>query len=120
MFARFAWNQWNWRDSEFNRQFRFPANELTELADEQLEDVPNKYQELIHSFLNSMPKDDQELFIKEVTKMHLYGMTYREIKENTGLGLDTIHKTIKKFKHDLYFYSGGDCSELAKLPVAEH
>jgi transposase len=67
-----------------------------------------------------MPKDDQELFIKEVTKMHLYGMTYREIKENTGLGLDTIHKTIKKFKHDLYFYSGGDCSELAKLPVAEH
>ena len=44
MFARFAWNQWNWRDSEFNRQFRFPANELTELADEQLEDVPNKYQ----------------------------------------------------------------------------
>jgi DNA-directed RNA polymerase specialized sigma24 family protein len=119
MFARFAWNQWNWRDSEFNRQFRFPANELTELADEQLEDVPNKYQELIHSFLNSMPKDDQELFIKEVTKMHLYGMTYREIKENTGLGLDTIHKTIKKFKHDLYFYSGGDCQEFAKLPVAE-
>jgi len=65
--------------------------------------------------LNSMPKDDQELFIKEVTKMHLYGMTYREIKENTGLGLDTIHKTIKKFKYDLYNYSGGDCESIAKL-----
>ena len=106
------------QDSEFNRQFRFPANELTELADEQIEDVPNKYQELIHSFLNSMPKDDQELFIKEVTKMHLYGMTYREIKENTGLGLDTIHKTIKKFKYDLYNYSGGDCEVVTKLWVA--
>ena len=47
--------------------------------------------------------------------MHLYGMTYREIKENTGLGLDTIHKTIKKFKYDLYNYSGGDCEVVTKL-----
>ena len=115
MFARFAWNQWNWKESAFNKEMRFPSNELGEIIQDESEDVPNKYQELIHSFLNSMPKDDQELFIKEVTKMHLYGMTYREIKENTGLGLDTIHKTIKKFKYDLYNYSGGDCEVVTKL-----
>jgi transposase len=67
-----------------------------------------------------MPKDDQELFIKEITKMHLYGMTYREIKKNTGLGLDTIHKTIKKFKYDLYNYRNGDGEGAPDLEPSEY
>jgi DNA-directed RNA polymerase specialized sigma24 family protein len=120
MFARFAWNQWNWKESAFNKEMRFPSNELGEMIQDESEDVPNKYQNLINTFLSTRPKDDQELFIKEVTKMHLYGMTYREIRDNTGICLDTIHKTIKKFKYDLYNYSGGDCESAAKLSTTEH
>ena len=120
MFARFCWNQYNWPGSEFNRRFRFPANELFDVANEDDEQDPNQYQELIHDFLNKMPKDDQELFIKEITKMHLYGMTYREIKKNTGLGLDTIHKTIKKFKYDLYNYRNGDGEGAPDLEPSEY
>jgi hypothetical protein len=93
---------------------------LFEIAQDESEDVPNKYQNLINTFLSTRPKDDQDLFIKEVTKMHLYGMTYREIRDNTGICLDTIHKTIKKFKYDLYNYSGGDCESIDVLPAAEH
>jgi DNA-directed RNA polymerase specialized sigma24 family protein len=120
MFARFCWNQYNWPGSEFNRQFRFPANELFEVANEDNEQDPNEYQELIHNFLNKMPKDDQELFIKEITKMHLYGMTYREIKKNTGLGLDTIHKAIKKFKYDLYNYRSSNGEGAPDLEPSEY
>jgi uncharacterized protein YerC len=113
MFARFAWNQWNWQQSEFNKTMRFPGLELIEIQDENCETIPNKYQDLMNDFINKIPKDDQELFVKEVTKMHLYGMTYREIKKNTGLHLDTIHKAIKKFKYDLHNYCGCDCSQLS-------
>ena len=120
MFARFCWNQYNWPGSEFNRQFRFPANELFDFANEDNEQDPNEYQELIHNFLNKMPKDDQELFIKEITKMHLYGMTYREIKKNTGLGLDTIHKAIKKFKYDLYNYRSSNGEGAPDLEPSEY
>jgi len=120
MFARFCWNQYNWPGSEFNRQVRFPSSELFDVANEDDEQDPNEYQELIHNFLNKMPKDDQELFIKEITKMHLYGMTYREIKKNTGLGLDTIHKTIKKFKYDLYNYRNGDGEGAPELEPSEY
>lgn len=120
MFARFCWNQYNWPGSEFNKQFRFPAEELFEVVNNEDETKTNKYQDLIHDFLNKMPKDDQEMFIKEVTKMHLYGMTYREIKKNTGLGLDIIHKTIKKFKYDLYNYSSSDCQSSPGVQVAEY
>ena len=66
MFARFAWNQWNWKESAFNKEMRFPSNELGEIIQDESEDVPNKYQNLINSFLSTRPKDDQELFIKEV------------------------------------------------------
>ena len=120
MFARFCWNQYNWPGSEFNRQFRFPANELFDVPNEDNEQDPNEYQELIHNFLNKMPKDDQELFIKEITKMHLYGMTYREIKKNTGLGLDTIHKAIKKFKYDLYNYRSSNGEGAPDLEPSEY
>jgi DNA-directed RNA polymerase specialized sigma24 family protein len=120
MFARFAWNQWNWKESAFNKEMRFPSNELGEIIQDESEDVPNKYQNLINKFLMTRPKDDQDLFIKEVTKMHLYGMTYREIRDNTGICLDTIHKTIKKFKYDLHNYCGCDCESIDIVPAAEH
>ena len=120
MFARFAWNQWNWKESAFNKEMRFPSNELGEIIQDESEDVPNKYQNLINKFLMTRPKDDQDLFIKEVTKMHLYGMTYREIRDNTGICLDTIHKTIKKFKYDLHNYCGCDCESIDIVPVTEH
>jgi uncharacterized protein YerC len=41
----------------------------------------------------------------EITKMHLMGMTYREIRNETGISLDTIHLAIKQFKHDLSDYN---------------
>ena len=46
MFARFAWNQWNWKESAFNKEMRFPSNELGEIIQDESEDVPNTYQNL--------------------------------------------------------------------------
>lgn len=119
MFARFAWNQWHWKESSFNKEMRFPQSELFDIVQDDTDDVPNQYQELMNSFINKIPKNDQELFIKEVTKMHLYGMTYREIRDNTGLHLETIHKAIKKFKYDLHNYRGGDCTVIDVVRTSE-
>jgi hypothetical protein len=66
----------------------------------------NEFSEILDAYLHSNHGDP---FIKEITKMHLCGMTFRDIKELTGISLDTIHKTIKQFKNDLHDYSGGDC-----------
>jgi len=61
----------------------------------------SKYQQILDEFMDDNSENDQILFCKEITKMHLCGMTYREIRSLTGISLDTIHKAIKKFKNDL-------------------
>jgi len=60
-----------------------------------------EYQEYLREYMERESTDDQELFIKEVTRMHLYGMTYRDIRSQTGLSLRVIHSAIKQFKYDL-------------------
>ena len=47
-------------------------------------------------------------FAKRITKMHLYGMTYRDIKAETNLPLRVIHGAIKQFKNDLHFIHTGE------------
>jgi uncharacterized protein YerC len=64
-----------------------------------------KAQELLDDYLHQSPEDDQKMFTKEITKMHLMGMTYREIRTLTGISLDTIHLAIKQFKYDLSDYN---------------
>jgi DNA invertase Pin-like site-specific DNA recombinase len=61
-----------------------------------------QYQQILDAYLEQSPDNDEELFCKEITKMRLMGMTYREIKGLTGINLDTINKAINKFKYDLH------------------
>jgi len=105
VFARFAYNQWNWQKSEFWRLYRSEGEALNDLADSIEKPSENKYSEILDAYLHS---NDGDEFIKEITKMHLCGMTFREIKDLTGISLDTIHKAIKQFKNDLHIYSGGN------------
>jgi len=103
VFARYAYNQYNWRDSQFNKQYRLndPLPELYDKESDQ-EYHETEAQLLLDSYMHQSPTDDQELFTKEITKMHLMGMTYREIRNETGISLDTIHLAIKQFKNDLH------------------
>ena len=66
------------------------------------DDPEGEYQEYLREFMEKESQDDQELFIKEVTRMHLYGMTFRDIRNHTGLSLRVIHSAIKQFKYELY------------------
>jgi len=103
LFARYAYNQYNWRDSTFNKQFRL-NDPLPELYDKETDQEyhETEMQLLLDSYMDKSPEDDQELFTKEITRMHLMGMTYREIRNETGIALDTIHLAIKQFKNDLH------------------
>ena len=107
VFARYAYNQYNWRDSTFNKLFK-TYDELPDMDSRQSDDESyqvTKAQELLDDYLHQSPEDDQKMFTKEITKMHLMGMTYREIRTLTGISLDTIHLAIKQFKYDLSDYN---------------
>lgn len=106
-FAKFAYNQWNWRESDFNRTFKSPQNvEITEYIPAKEEDEsPSEAQKIFRGYLDQSPTDDNELFCKEIAKMYICGMTYREIRSETGISLDTINKALKKFKHDVLLNS---------------
>ncbi len=88
------------------------------------EDVYNEtqYQQILDAYLEQSPDNDEELFCKEITKMRLMGMTYREIKGLTGINLDTINKAINKFKYDIHHSSfiSGDCQSSPHFSDARH
>lgn len=105
VFARYAYNQYNWRDSSFNKLFK-SHEELPELNLKSEDEYEvSEAQKLLDEYLHQSPSDDQKLFTMEITKMHLMGMTYREIRNETGISLDTIHLAIKQFKNDLSDYN---------------
>jgi hypothetical protein len=100
-FAKFAYNQWRWRESEFNKSMRaFNHSEIDDII--QSEDTsPSIEQNLFRDYLEKPSEDDNELFCKEIAKMYICGMTYREIRSHTGIELHVINKAIKQFKHDV-------------------
>lgn len=103
VFARWAYNQYNWRESKFNQLFRYHL-EIPEGFDRIADDdeyTETEYQHILDNYLEESPENDEDLFCKEIIKMRLMGMTYREIKGLTGIPLDTINKAINKFKYDL-------------------
>ena len=110
-FARFAYNQWKWPGSEFNKKFNPPIRLIpyeSDVASKETDEYISEYQQYLDSYMDKSPEDDQELFCKEITKMHLYGMTYRDIKAETNLPLRVIHGAIKQFKNDLHFIHTGE------------
>ena len=107
-FAKFAYNQWTWQQSEFNRMYQRGITnvELPDSFTSKSDEDFSEYEDLLIQYIEMAPKDDNELFCKEIAKMHLYGMTYRDIRNETDLSLQTIHQAIKQFKYDLYnFYN---------------
>ena len=110
-FARFAYNQWKWPGSEFNKKFNPPIRLIpyeSDVASKETDEDISEYQQYLDSYMEKSPENDQEMFCKEITKMHLYGMTYRDIKAETNLPLRVIHGAIKQFKNDLHFIHTGE------------
>lgn len=110
-FARFAYNQWKWPGSEFNKKFNPPIRLIpyeSDIASKETDEDISEYQQYLDSYMERSPENDQEMFCKEITKMHLYGMTYRDIKAETNLPLRVIHGAIKQFKNDLHFIHTGE------------
>jgi hypothetical protein len=104
VFARWAYNQYNWKESKFNQLYRgsiMIPDGFDKIAEEDSYNE-TEYQQILDAYLEQSPDNDEELFCKEITKMRLMGMTYREIKALTGINLDTINKAINKFKYDIH------------------
>lgn len=124
VFARWAYNQYNWKESKFNQLYRgsiMIPDDFDKIAEDDGYNE-NQYQQILDAYLDQSPDNDEELFCKEITKMRLMGMTYREIKGLTGINLDTINKAINKFKYDLHNsnFINRDCQGSPEFRHAEH
>jgi len=121
-FVRFAYNQWNWYQSDFNKMFRGSANtvELSDLLPSDMDELePSALRMFLDQYMDQSPSDESDVFCKEITKMYLYGMTYREIQAETGISLNIIHKAIKQVKHDIHYsYERRDSPCIADIETA--
>ena len=120
VFARFSYNQWNWYESDFNNKFRCRSfEEARNKANEEEELISSNemYKKILYNYLSDISETKEQMFIKGVAQMYLKGMTYRKIREKTGLSLDLIHRTMKKLKHDLYNYPDEhrDCKSITDI-----
>jgi DNA-directed RNA polymerase specialized sigma24 family protein len=118
-FVRFAYNQWNWYQSDFNKTFRGSANtvELSDLLPDDMDDMaPSALKLFLDAYMDQSPANETDIFCREITKMYLYGMTYREIMAETGISLNIIHKAIKQVKHDIHHsYEHRDSPSIADV-----
>lgn len=105
-FSRCAYQQYNWKNSEFNRlmygrEFKQADEKPIDSTTEEV--ITNeRYKECLNIYLNKEPKDMVEWYYKEMTLMYLDGMTYDKIVHNTGLSKRTVVKTLKKIKDDIF------------------
>ena len=101
-FTRLAHNQWNWQDSEFNKIHKPPFTELNEnlTPDKDQDNTESEYKKFLRDYVNEDSDDIVEWYKKEMAKLFMQGMTYREIQSKTSINLRYISETIKQFKYD--------------------
>lgn len=113
-FARCAYQQWNWRNSEFNRMYEshfksveFNEGLLCELSEEVIHN--DQFREHFDKYIASKPIDIYDWYRREITFLHLSGMNYRTIEKKVGINRRYITEIIKQFKNDVFnsYYSGG-------------
>ena len=115
-FARTAYQQWNWSNSDFNKLNR--VNELRFEDDGQIHDpiddviIENgqKYLDFLRDYMNRKPPTPEDWFKIKVGQMVMDGMTYREIEGKTKLNKRYITETIKQLKDDINTTYYSECN----------
>lgn len=102
-FTTLATNQWRWCDSEFNKTYKQTYIELNEnmTPDKEEEFIESEYKKFLRDYLESDTTDLVEWYKKEMAKLFIQGMTYREIQSRTTINLRYISESLKQFKHDV-------------------
>lgn len=101
-FARWAYQQYTWKDSAFNKQY---ANYHLDIDSIDYDKIDEKYQEsnygrLIDEYFDQESATENEFFCKEIAKLVFQSMSYREIERLTGIRHDIVCNAIKQFRND--------------------
>jgi Trp operon repressor len=101
-FARYAYQQYNWKNSEFNKLYVSFDRDISEINIEKIcEDYEEShYGNMLDEYFEQKSSNDAEFFCKEIAKLVFQSMSYREIQALTGIKISTITKTMQKFKYD--------------------
>jgi hypothetical protein len=112
-FARCAYQQYNWKNSEFNRLYNpyFTSEFNDDISIEDDDIIHNdKYRDFLNDYFEQSDGSPVDWYKKELVRMWLSGDTYRTISKNTTINIRYITEAIKQFKNDVYnsFYSSSD------------
>jgi hypothetical protein len=101
-FARYAYQQYNWKSSAFNKQYASYNLDISEINIEKAQEEysENRYGNLLDEYFDEKSATDEEFFCKEIAKLVFQSMSYREIRDLTGISTRTIYSSIKQFGHD--------------------
>ena len=107
MFTKLAYNQWNWSGSEFHKEQgtfneTYSHDDLDYLKCEFSDNEETDRQRFLRDYLEQESSDVVEWYKKEIAKLILQGMTYREIQKNTKINLRYLSETIKQFIEDVH------------------
>ena len=105
-FARYAYQQYNWRNSQFNKLYLSYSVDISSID---VQAVVTEYEEshygnLLDEYFEQKSATDEEFFCKEIAKLVFQSMSYREIEALTGIRIKDIFNAIKQFKHDFKHY----------------
>jgi len=105
-FARYAYQQYNWKNSEFNKLYVSFDRDISEINIEKIcEDYEEShYGNMLDEYFEQKSSNDAEFFCKEIAKLVFQSMSYREIEALTGIRIKDIFNAIKQFKHDFKHY----------------
>lgn len=102
VFARYAYQQYNWKDSAFNKLY---ASYTVDISQINIEKAQEQYQEnsygvLLDEYFDEESQSENEFFCKEIAKLVFQSMSYREIERLTGIRAADVTTAIKQFKDD--------------------
>lgn len=101
-FARYAYQQYNWKGSAFNKQYASYNLDISQINIEKAQEEyrENRYGLLLDEYFDQESATDEEFFCKEIAKLVFQSMSYREIERLTNINTRTIHSSLKQFKDD--------------------
>jgi len=99
-----AHRQWVLPQSEFNklyRPLRYRTVEDYQFKDYDHETCENKYRDFLNEYLEKKPENLEKWYIRELVKLRMYGMTYRQIEKQAKINRAYVIEAIKQFKNDI-------------------
>lgn len=104
IFTSWCYYQWVWSDSAFRNLHRLECEYGVQCELTQREEEETPEQKLLRDYIEESTNNVEDWAVKEIVKLRLQGMTFKEIRDKVRITDYTVNKAIEKFKDDFINY----------------